>query len=403
MTITITQQSRTSDALAEAGFLSPAEQVTLAKLAAHKTALERYFVERSDIIDAMFCAKLAKAHVILIGPPGTAKSYLIVGFTRGFEGDQFFAWQVTKFSTPEELFGPYSLAELKKGNYKRVTTNKLPEAHVAYLDEVFNANSSILNALNSAMNERIFEGQSIPLESIYGATNFIPEESVLVAFFDRFLFRFIVDPIHEERAFATMLKCGPFQADPANVVTRGEMTALRTKLPKVDASAILAPLVRLWQLLKAEGIFVSDRRFKWALDAVRARALLSGRGACVEDDLLLLRHVLWSDKKEIPIADITIMKAVSPIMARIKDYTDQAKDIETKLQATNPDKVPEDMVKVTEGLAKLKEIALAIKTTMRENVMQPKVQDLAERILKQVQEKRKKILATKLNIGPEDE
>ena len=402
MTVT-QQQSRASTALAEAGFLTPAEQATIVKLNAQRDDLMGYFVERQDVVDAMFCAKLAKSHVILIGPPGTAKSYLIESFARGFLGERFFGWQVTKFSTPEELFGPYSLAELKKGNYTRVTAGKLPEAYVVYLDEVFNANSSILNALNSAMNERVFEGQPIPLENVYGATNFIPTESNLVAFFDRFLFRFIVDPIHEERAFATMLKCGPFQADASQVVTRAELEALRTKIPKVDASPIYAPLVKLWQLLKTESIFVSDRRFKWAIDAVRARALLNGRGACTEDDLLLLRHVLWSDKKEIPLAEITIMKAVSPIMARIKEYTDQAEDIRQKVQAADLDKKPEDMVKVTEGLTKLKEIALAIKTTMKENVLQPKVQEVAERILKKVQDVRKELLATKLDVSMEDD
>src|SRR5271157_4589704 len=133
-------------AIMPAGYFSSEEMATINKITAAIGELKQYFVEREEVIEAMADALLCKQHVCEIGPPGTAKSYLIECFTRYFAGFVYFAWQFTKFTTPEEVFGPYSLPELKAGNYTRITDGKLPHAHVAYFDEVFNANSSILNA-----------------------------------------------------------------------------------------------------------------------------------------------------------------------------------------------------------------------------------------------------------------
>src|SRR6058998_3341915 len=105
------------------------------------------FLERSDLIDVSLAALLSGQHVLIIGPPGTAKSMLADELCRRLEGGTYFQWLLTKFTTPEELFGAVSLSALERDEYRRVTTLKLPEAHIAFLDEVFKANSSILNAI----------------------------------------------------------------------------------------------------------------------------------------------------------------------------------------------------------------------------------------------------------------
>src|SRR5207344_1960401 len=144
-------------------------------LARVRDELEQAFVERSEVIEGAMIALLARAHVLLIGPPGTAKSMLADELCRRIEGGVYFQWLLTKFTTPEELFGAVSLKALEADDYRRVTANKLPEAHIAFLDEVFKASSSILNAILTIINERFFHNgrqvAAVPLLTLFGASN----------------------------------------------------------------------------------------------------------------------------------------------------------------------------------------------------------------------------------------
>src|SRR6476619_3445043 len=111
----------------------------LSKLSSIREELNHLFLERTDLIDGALCALLSASHILVIGPPGTAKSMLADELCRRISGALYFQWLLTKFTTPEEVFGAISLKGLEADEYRRVTAKKLPEAHVAFLDEVFKA------------------------------------------------------------------------------------------------------------------------------------------------------------------------------------------------------------------------------------------------------------------------
>lgn len=263
--------------------------------------LHQLFLERADLIDGALIALLSGHHLIVVGPPGTAKSMLADELCRRLDGAVYFQWLLTRFTTPEELFGAVSLAGLEADDYRRVTTGKLPEANIAFVDEVFKASSSILNAVLSLMNERIFHNgrtaQAVPLITLFGASNELPEDTELVALFDRFLLRFVVDYIVEDFRFLKML-----QIQPPGKRTTLPLDALRGL--QNEAAAVEVPdyiyrsIADLRRELSCQHIVASDRRYQQSVSVLRARAYLCDRHAVNEEDLYFLEHVLWSDPAE---------------------------------------------------------------------------------------------------------
>ncbi|OFX19226.1 MAG: hypothetical protein A2V77_05285 [Anaeromyxobacter sp. RBG_16_69_14] len=148
--------------------------------------LAAQFPERRELIEGTLYALLCSDHILLLGPPGTGKSSLARAVAQTF-GARYFERLLTKFSTPEEIFGPVSLKALENDRYTRIITDKLPEAEICVIDETFKANSAILNTLLTVMNERLFhnDGQPTPcpLVTLFGASNELPEGRELEALF----------------------------------------------------------------------------------------------------------------------------------------------------------------------------------------------------------------------------
>jgi len=260
--------------------------------------LHQLFLERGDLIDGAVIALLAGHHLLIVGPPGTAKSMLADELCRRLDGARYFQWLLTRFTTPEELFGAVSLAGLEADDYRRVTTGKLPEAHIAFLDEVFKASSSILNAILTLMNERVFHnGRTpvrVPLMSLFGASNELPEDAELVALFDRFLLRFVVDYIAEDFRFLKMLQIQPPRE--RTTLSLADLLLLQDEVAAVEVPAyVYRTIADIRRELARQQIVASDRRYRQSTSVLRARAYLFERTAVTEEDIYFLEHVLWCD------------------------------------------------------------------------------------------------------------
>ena len=276
------------------------------KLEEIRQALNSKFFERENEVEGILVALLSRQHMLMIGPAGTAKSALSVELAKIVQGTEYFQWLLTRFSTPEEVFGPLSLKDLEKGIYKRNTITKLPEANLAFLDELFKANSAILNSLLTLINERLFYNDGtpvkVPLISVIGASNEYPEEGEgLEALFDRFLLRYELDYIADETNFVSMMKgTGQHQVMPS--MTMEELVQLQFFSDMVTIpDDVYETLSEIRNALRDEGIRPSDRRFKQSLSVLQARALLNQRQVVQVYDLVILENVLWEtvDQKEV--------------------------------------------------------------------------------------------------------
>jgi MoxR-like ATPase len=263
---------------------------TLERLTA---ALEHGLIERRSQIRLMLLAALAGEHTLLVGLPGTAKSELARRLHLAFRDARYFERLLTRFSVPEELFGPLSIAALEQDRYERQTAGFLPEAGIAFIDEVFKANSAILNALLTLLNERKFDNgagrQSCPLISVVGATNEVPEDEVGEAFFDRFLLRLPVVPV-SGAGFGRLLDLDGLPAPPDFTPLDGDdlagiAAAARAVALAPDVAGLLA---ELRQQQEAGGVYISDRRWVKIVHLLKVAAATEGRREICLWDLWLL-------------------------------------------------------------------------------------------------------------------
>jgi MoxR-like ATPase len=263
--------------------------------------LRQQFLERNDLIDGALVGLLAGQHLLVIGPPGTAKSMLADEVCRRITGARYFQWLLTRFTTPEELFGAISLTALEADDYRRLTTHKLPEAHIAFLDEVWKASSSILNTILTLMHERRFhngrEVASVPLITLFGASNELPEDDELLALNDRFLLRFVVEYLGEDFRFLKLLQVQPPAA--RTTLSLDELAAARAEAAAVAVpGAALRAITDLRRELGRRNVVASDRRWTQSIGVLRAHAWLEGRDSVADVDVAFLEHVLWRDPAE---------------------------------------------------------------------------------------------------------
>ena len=306
-----------------------------------------HFIERDDEILGAILAILANENVLYLGPPGTAKTYLARNICRSIEGGNFFYYLLTRFTTPEEIFGPLSIMSLEHDQFKRKTDGCLPAAHIALLDEIFKANSSILNSLLTILNERRFHnGTEIietPLLSVFGASNELPEEDEnLEALYDRFLFRYDVRYIRNEENVRTLLFRNDPEFSPSVKLSVSGIKKLREQAGAVeipwDVQEIILSLKKHLEQVDAEDCdrsFISDRRWKKAMDVLRVAAAGNGDVKVNRTMLLLLQHMLWDVPEQKEMVRRLIMWR---IVTGGTDFTELEREMDDLLEVIHGEK-----------------------------------------------------------------
>jgi MoxR-like ATPase len=314
--------------------------------------MKSVFVGKDEIIDLMGVCLIAGENLFLHGPPGTAKSALVQELGRRIQG-RVFDYLLTRFTEPNEIFGPFDIRRLREGELVTNTEGMLPEASFVFLDELLNANSAILNSLLGVLNERVFrrgrETRAVPALMVVGASNHLPEDDALGALFDRFLIRVRCDNVPREQMQEVLVAGWNFELGQiertASLRTEDVLGAHRA-LPAIDLADLRSTYVELVHRLRHAGLAVSDRRAVKLQRLIAASAMLCGRLKANATDLWIVRYIWDTEEQQEVLAEI------------VQDFVDKC---DVSGQATShprsrgnerpdPEKLARDLARISQRL-----------------------------------------------------
>ncbi len=338
--------------------------------------MRRGVFERDEALGLSLLSTLAGESIFLLGLPGVGKSMIARRLKLAFEDATVFEYLMSRFSTPDEIFGPVSIAKLKDDDcYERVTAGYLPEAEVVFLDEIWKAGPAIQNALLTVLNERVYlngnREMQLPLKGVIAASNELPaRDEGLEALWDRFLVRYVVNPITEKDNFFKLIGDKGFGSDSLNttsgkieeagkdvgkkevVLNDDDYAAILEGSREVDLPDIFLEAIYMIRNSLNEKMeepdpatgdipegsmryYISDRRWKKAVGILRTSAFLNGRKEVDASDILLLSHMLWNEDATIPEIRQMVVETVVSILFR--DHLEQFKSSKRHASASKTD------------------------------------------------------------------
>lgn len=253
-------------------------------------------IERETLVELVALAAVAGEHALIIGAPGTAKSEAVRRIAKA-TGGEYFEYLLGRFTEPSEIFGPVDLRKLKDGIVETETSGMLPEAEIAFLDEIFLGSTAILNTLLGILNERIFRrGHTrlkVPLRVCVGASNQLPADESLAAFADRFLVRLFVEPIADP-LLESLLEGGWDLAkkDFSHAAHIEDIDNLAQAVAQIDLNGVRSQIAQAVRILRGSGINISDRRAVKMQRLIASAAILDGRMTAETSDLWTLIYAV---------------------------------------------------------------------------------------------------------------
>ena len=320
--------------------------------------MNRGIYEKETEISLSLLAALAGESIILLGPPGVAKSMVARQLKTAFRDAQSFEYLMSRFSTPDEIFGPVSIQKLKTSDtYERAVEGYLPTADVVFLDEIWKAGPAIQNTLLTVINEKIFRNGNremhLPLKLLVAASNELPAKGEgLEALWDRFVIRIESRPIKLEKNFRAMLlevKSEERRVNNSNAITAEEYAEWTERIDKIGVKVeVLDAISAIRKSLRAvnvddaaerRNIYVSDRRWKNIVRLFRTSAFMQDREEVDICDLLPIYHCLWQEPEERDaIRNIVIRALFSPFADKLVEMKNAlAEDIKYHRVRRNPE------------------------------------------------------------------
>ena len=314
--------------------------------------------EREQEVRLALIASIAGESIFLLGPPGVAKSLIARRIKHAYKDAKSFEYLMGRFSTPDEIFGPISVSKLKEDKYERITSGYLPDAEIAFLDEIWKASPAIQNSLLTAINEKIFrngtEEIKIKMKLLIAASNELPRKGEgLEALWDRFIIRLYVDNIKDENNFNKMI------TDTKNLyedciseelkITKEEFEIWQKEINNVEVPPEVLEIIKVIRKMivirnknnkDKEPIYVSDRRWKKIVHILRTSAFLNGRNKVDIMDCFLIQHCIWNNTEEIEEVKNIVYEAIANYGYRIdiditpikKETEELKKEIEEKVK-----------------------------------------------------------------------
>jgi len=298
--------------------------------------------ERDEAISLALLTALGGESIFLLGLPGVGKSMIARRLKMAFKDATSFEYLMSRFSTPDEIFGPVSISKLKDSDtYERVIDGYLPTADVLFLDEIWKAGPAIQNSLLTVLNEKIFrngkQDLKLPLKAVISASNELPAEGEgLEALWDRFIVRYVVKPIENKTNFLSLVIDQPEECEvpeelqfSADELSEIKAEAMNVKVP-IEVSELVFSIRKLLIEEKkkqednvdvnncdlVDPPYVSDRRWKKIVGLLRVSAYLNGRDAVDLSDCLILNHMLWDKDEQILSVTKLVAQAIADMVKR---------------------------------------------------------------------------------------
>jgi MoxR-like ATPase len=311
--------------------------------------MKQAFVGKDEIIDLLGVSLVGGENLFILGPPGTAKSALVHNLAARLEGETF-DYLLTRFTEPNEIFGPFDIRKLREGELLTNTEGMLPEASLVFLDELLNANSAILNSLLTALNERVFRRgkESRPLKALMfvSASNRLPEDDALKALFDRYLLRVHCDNVAAEQLPEVLdagWKLGDNKPAPSSLHF-DDIQSLQALLSQVELNAIRTEYAELVHRIRHAGIPVSDRRAVKLQRLIAGSALICGRLQARLSDLWVLKFI-WDTEEQQEVLGALVQKVLEKSEPNESDHARA-----TGAQGPNPESLARDLDYIEEQL-----------------------------------------------------